>query len=584
MKPKSFHKVLAAVLALALIIGLLPATAAAAGPTSLTIAGTDILTAPNYTVSCGEGYAVYDPASNTLTLNNANINSTLGADDSSSGAIMFDGDLNIDLVGKNTITSVSCGISGTGGTLTVAGEQLTINSVYGGIREGRGGDSSLNADITIDGASLDLYVNSAGNFSGEGIHAEGLLSIQNQADVYVEASHSGLIGNGGISISDSAVDAYTVSTEGYQAVVSDSFISIDNSVFNASTASVYGDSALYAGNDLIPSIGSIHISNHSQVTVRDTQGCGIYSWGDITVSDSSLEAVSTNDWGAWAARDLLIEGASTVTAAGAGGGLGGSSSFTLSPPDGQLIDVWTGASREDAVRIEGSPLSEAADLSAHRALYFHSEAHTHTYDLEVVSDTYKISGATCTSPAAYYKSCICGEAGTETFTAGEMSAHNYKDGKCTLCGALDASFKPMITAGADGVWRQDGKDGLSFTSSAAFSDFLKVQVDGKDLKASDYDVREGSTIVTLKTAYLKTLSAGKHTLSIVSSTGTAAAEFTIQAADSGVKSAGEAAPAGDEDGAPQTGDNRNTLPWILVMITAGIVSAGAALYSRKKRI
>ena len=48
--------------------------------------------------------------------------------------------------------------------------------------------------------------------------------------------------------------------------------------------------------------------------------------------------------------------------------------------------------------------------------------------------------------------------------------------------------------------------------------------------AANYTVKEGSTIVTLKAEYLETLSVGKHTLAIVSDTGTAAAEFTIQTA------------------------------------------------------
>ena len=72
---------------------------------------------------------------------------------------------------------------------------------------------------------------------------------------------------------------------------------------------------------------------------------------------------------------------------------------------------------------------------------------------------------------------------------------------------------PVIIAGANGSWQKGGTDGLSFTSNAAFADFIKVQVDGKDLDASNYTVKEGSTIVTLNAAYLNTLSVGKHTLS-----------------------------------------------------------------------
>ena len=55
-------------------------------------------------------------------------------------------------------------------------------------------------------------------------------------------------------------------------------------------------------------------------------------------------------------------------------------------------------------------------------------------------------------------------------------------------------------------------------------------MDGKVLTRDvDYTVREGSTIVTLKPSFLQTLSAGSHTISIVSQNGTAETSFNISA-------------------------------------------------------
>ena len=48
-----------------------------------------------------------------------------------------------------------------------------------------------------------------------------------------------------------------------------------------------------------------------------------------------------------------------------------------------------------------------------------TEPHTHTYDQEIATAEYKASNATCTAKATYYKSCICGAKGTETFEYGE---------------------------------------------------------------------------------------------------------------------------------------------------------------------
>ena len=148
---------------------------------------------------------------------------------------------------------------------------------------------------------------------------------------------------------------------------------------------------------------------------------------------------------------------------------------------------------------------------------------------------------------------------------------------------------PVIIAGANGSWQKGGTDGLSFTSNAAFADFIKVQVDGKDLDASNYTVKEGSTIVTLNAAYLNTLSVGKHTLSVVSANGTATTEFTITAAPAGGsdQTGSDTTPQepdknGGDTTIPQTGDSSNAVLWIALLFASGVGLMGAAVYSRKK--
>lgn len=85
-----------------------------------------------------------------------------------------------------------------------------------------------------------------------------------------------------------------------------------------------------------------------------------------------------------------------------------------------------------------------------------------------------------------------------------------------------------IIAGADGKWKDTSAEGLAFTSDANFADFVSVKVDGTVIDAANYDAKEGSTIITLKNAYLKTLKEGEHTLTIVSKDGEASTKFTIE--------------------------------------------------------
>jgi len=87
---------------------------------------------------------------------------------------------------------------------------------------------------------------------------------------------------------------------------------------------------------------------------------------------------------------------------------------------------------------------------------------------------------------------------------------------------------PVITHGMNGEF--DGENDLTFRSNADFADFKCVKVDGNVVDKDNYTVSEGSTVVILKAAYLKTLSVGVHELAIVSETGEAKTNFTVKAA------------------------------------------------------
>lgn len=114
---------------------------------------------------------------------------------------------------------------------------------------------------------------------------------------------------------------------------------------------------------------------------------------------------------------------------------------------------------------------------------------------------------------------------------------------------------------------------VSFTSNAAFSDFLWVELDGKTLDEKYYTVKEGSTIVTLKADYVATLSVGEHTIGIVSTNGTATTTFTVD----------DKATADNDTKSPQTGDNSHMALWIALLFVSGAVVIGTTGYGKKKR-
>lgn len=75
--------------------------------------------------------------------------------------------------------------------------------------------------------------------------------------------------------------------------------------------------------------------------------------------------------------------------------------------------------------------------------------------------------------------------------------------------------------------------GLTFRSTAAFSSFKGVQVDGRTIAAANYVAEDNGGIeVYLKAVYLRTLKDGRHTVTILSDAGNVTMNFTIGGVDS----------------------------------------------------
>lgn len=113
-----------------------------------------------------------------------------------------------------------------------------------------------------------------------------------------------------------------------------------------------------------------------------------------------------------------------------------------------------------------------------------------------------------------------------------VEAKGERHEECTVCGEKGkteeiAILVPEIIDGKGQTMVIDVAKDLSFRSNAPIRYFQKVLVDDKEVAAENYELTEGSTIVTLKASFLKTLGVGEHKLSVVSTTGTAETTFTV---------------------------------------------------------
>lgn len=648
---------------LALCLGLLPATALAAGnaPATLYVGETQITgsgywtTDTNGKLSAGDAsnYNVHYDGNGTLTLNNATIQ---GRDNVSeqdpqdygiyaSSTTSQSASLTINLIGTNTVKGVG------GIYITSDGNSsLVIQS---------DSDASKGSLEVSGSGTTGIYIVASRNSSGN-----PSLTINNAS---VEASTE-KAGYYGVSIMSYTTSSPTLSltVNGGSLTAHDGIRYVSVAGTNSSTSLTVGDSAL------IKSMPAISVSGLSKPT---PQGSGIVFdgtegtvYGNVTLDESlTIEQDET----------LTIPQGSTLNTNGnltnegtinveSGGKLEGTTTgqgtlkiaptITTQPQDVEVKENETAAF---AVKVTGTePLSYRWQQSTdsgrswtdiggatdatyitvatttnmngtqYRCVVSNSAGsvtsnvatltvnkHVHTWGNPVWN--WSEDGKTCTvtftcqndethkeTPTVTVTSAVktpatCTETGVTTYTAivelnGQTytdtkevadipaTGHRYENGKCTVCSAVDPAFKAMIIEGANGKWQKGSEDGLSFTSNAAFADFLKVQVDGKDVDASNYTVKEGSTLVTLNASYLETLSAGKHTLAIVSDTGTAETEFTVLAAE-GEAADSKTANDSDKESLPETGDG-SMLPIAALSILAMVSAAAGALSLRRIRL
>ena len=208
---------------------------------------------------------------------------------------------------------------------------------------------------------------------------------------------------------------------------------------------------------------------------------------------------------------------------------------------GKLTYQWNRSIGEAETPIEGATAStyvvQEADVGYRISVFINDDNHTGDSCIPV-HDVGPVTAANAPTPGG----------------------HRHHTGGSSATGIDALLTAPDAKSATD---YSGGIYGLTFKSYANFSSFQGVQVDGKTIAPANYIAEEGSIEVYLKAVYLRTLAAGKHTVTILSSEGNATAEFTV----GGVMTAPKTADAGT-----------------LVYLTLALSSyTGTALMVRKNR-
>ena len=88
-----------------------------------------------------------------------------------------------------------------------------------------------------------------------------------------------------------------------------------------------------------------------------------------------------------------------------------------------------------------------------------------------------------------------------------------------------------IVSGDNQVLEAEENEDLVIKANGSLEKFVKLLVDGVEVDESNYTLESGSTIVTLKSAFLNTLSSGNHTVTFVYNDGAVDANFKVASAN-----------------------------------------------------
>lgn len=379
---------------------------------------------------------------------------------------------------------------------------------------------------------------------------------------------------------------------------------------------------LIGANSICVELGTSDLSCYGIFDDNYSQGLTITGNGSLTVQ--SGDAISGNRYTSWSmgifSLDKIIVGADCTITATSGTADMSAAIYNYNGLTATNSKVTAGDSADSANAVDIT--SDDFDLGNYKYMKIEpaSVQAGHTHNLTPVSE----NPATCTTAGniAYYTCDGCGKwfkdaAGTTEITdhSSVVIAANHKltlvkaeeataakEGNieyyhCENCGKdyydeagteeiatkeaiVIRKLAPKIIDGNNAKIDKASKEPVSFRSDAAFADFIRVEVDGKELvKDKDYTLKEGSIIASLTPEFADTLSVGEHTLGIVSVSGTAVTTFTVTA-DTVLDDSGN----DNSENSPQTGDNSNIIFWSFVAVISLAVLCTTAIVSKKKKV
>ena len=131
----------------------------------------------------------------------------------------------------------------------------------------------------------------------------------------------------------------------------------------------------------------------------------------------------------------------------------------------------------------------------------------------------------------------------------------------------DAGVKSTILSGDNQTYEVDSSKDIVIKVDGNLEKLIKVKLDGIEVNSSNYELKSGSTILTLKSNYLNTLEPGIHKVEFEYNDGYAEATLIVEKSDKTVK----------------TVEKNNKIVLIVLLIVIILLIAGVVTYVYKKK-
>jgi len=527
--------------------GMFPVAISAAGPSNPSSVETW-----NLRVVDADGGGSYDGGSwswnnSTRTLSLTNFNFTTSA----ATALLLPDESTIVLSGSNSVMSTYNGSSFTygiyygvsdasltitgSGSLSVIGGSSTVASSFG---------INVNALIISDNASVTSYGGFATNSIG--IMARYLFINDNVS----------VVAFGGNNVKDTSAGAVTgtlvindnASLSAFGQVAPSSY-GVYQGVFFTTSISCYGGSFAVLGQTR--AIGFDYIVPTGLEYWASTTASNMGGTGDI--SDGSFVIGSTHKYARVGTSFTATISSVGADFSGSGTYAPGASVFVSAgtAPSGMRFMEWTSspgvtfANKNSSSTTFAMPSNDVV-LTAVFEVSTQPNTYTVTYNLNggtgtAPTETPKIAGATFTVASVSGLIAPTGQRFKEWNTSANGSGTSCKAGATVTMPANNLTLYAIweedshggynITSGANQTWKKGSTAGVTITCNGDFAKFSGVKVDDILIAVSNYDKVEGSTIITLKMAYLETLATGIHIVKLAYDDGDAQMNLMVVSAD-----------------------------------------------------